>query len=51
MPMLCRNPIDWYRSTGFDVLYLPMDAYRCNGVGVWRVVLEVEIELGGKHSI
>ena len=44
MSVFYRNPIDWYRSTGFDVLCLSMDAYCCNGVGVWRVTFEVEAD-------
>jgi hypothetical protein len=43
MLVFCRNPIDWYRSTCFDVLCLPMDAYCVDGVGVRRLVFEVEV--------
>ena len=49
MPVFCRNPIDWYRGTGFDVLCLPMDAYCCNGVSVRRFVVEVEVGLTKKR--
>ena len=43
MPVFCRNPINRYRGTCFDVLCLPLDAYCVDDVGVWRVTFEVEV--------
>ena len=51
MPVFCRNPIDWYRDTGVDVLCLSMDAECCDGASRGRMVREVEVGVMGVVSL